>query len=300
MAEFLQRSLTLRGADNEGAASGGARGACPTSFFERYIVMWDLTYDGIPIVTRSSRLLPVRKRGVPAMLKVALEAEERFGNLLMLWWGGQGTAPIMAHEGEALLMERAQGKRSLIDLARKGNDDEASHIICKVVAQLHKPAGLLPPKNIVPLKQWFRQLKPTATLHGGILSLAAKTADELLATPRENVTLHGDVHHGNILDFGQKGWLAIDPKGIRGERGFDYANLFCNPDLPTATPKGRLSRQADIVAQAAGLERRRLLQWILSYAGLSAAWSINDGETPETALSVAELAAAELVMTSPS
>jgi streptomycin 6-kinase len=279
-------------------ASAGAA-ACPTSLFERYVVMWDLTHDGIPIVTRSSRLLPVRKNGVPAMVKVAVEAEERFGNLLMLWWRGRGTAPIMAHEGEALLMERAEGKRSLIDLARNGSDDEASHIICKVVAQLHKPASPLPPENIVPLTRWFRQLQPTAALHGGILSLAAKTADELLATPRDNVILHGDVHHGNILDFGQKGWLAIDPKGISGERGFDYANLFCNPDQPTATAEGRLSRQVSIVAQAAGLERRRLLQWVLSYAGLSAAWSINDGETPKIALSVAELAAAELVKTSP-
>lgn len=33
------------------------------------------------------------------------------------------------------------------------------------------------------------------------------------------VTLHGDLHHGNVLDFGASGWLAIDPKGLKGERG---------------------------------------------------------------------------------
>jgi streptomycin 6-kinase len=212
----------------------------------------------------------------------------------MLWWDGQGTAPVIAHEGEALLMERAEGEKSLADLARNGNDDEASHIICRVVALLHERMNSLPPDNIVPLTRWFRELEPTAAQHGGILSLAATISHGLLATPKDVVILHGDVHHGNILDFGQKGWLAIDPKGIRGERGFDYANLFCNPDCRTATAQGRLSRQASIVAQAAGLERRRLLQWVLSYAVLSAAWSINDGETPEIALSVAELAAAEL------
>ncbi len=129
--------------------------------------------------------------------------------------------------------------------------------------------------------------------------VAAETARYLLATSREIVILHGDIHHGNILDFGLRGWLAIDPKGLKGERSFDYANLFCNPDCRTATAQGRLSRRASIVAQVAGLERRRLLQWVLSYAGLSAAWSINDGEPPETALTVAELAAAELAKTSP-
>jgi hypothetical protein len=50
----------------------GAGAACVNSIFERYITMWGLTPDGIPIVTRSSRLFPVRKNGVPAMLKIAI------------------------------------------------------------------------------------------------------------------------------------------------------------------------------------------------------------------------------------
>jgi streptomycin 6-kinase len=37
--------------------------------------------------------------------------------------------------------------------------------------------------------------------------------------------------------------LAIDPKRLVGERGFDYANIFCNPDRHTATSPQRLSRQ---------------------------------------------------------
>jgi hypothetical protein len=41
----------------------------------------------------------------------------------------------------------------------------------------------------------------------------------------------------------------------------------------------------------AGLERNRLLKWILAYAGLSAAWTLGEGERPELALAVAELAA---------
>ena len=108
------------------------------------------------------------------------------------------------------------------------------------------------------------------------------------------MVLHGDIHHGNILDFGERGWLAIDPKGLSGERGFDYANLFCNPDPETAAAPGRLARRAAIVADAAGLERERLLRWILAYAGLSAAWMLEDGEAPETALEIASQVAAEL------
>jgi streptomycin 6-kinase len=46
----------------------------------------------------------------------------------------------------------------------------------------------------------------------------AATARELLAKPSEVVVLHGDIHRGNVLDFGPRGWLASDPKGLVGER----------------------------------------------------------------------------------
>lgn len=53
--------------------------------------------------------------------------------------------------------------------------------------------------------------------------------------------LHGDLHHGNVLDFGPLGWLAIDPKGLHGESGFDYANILSNPDRASA-PHGHHCR----------------------------------------------------------
>lgn len=108
--------------------------------------------------------------------------------------------------------------------------------------------------------------------------------------------LHGDVHHQNILDFGSRGWLAIDPKRLRGERGFDYANLFCNPDVETAVAAGRLARQVEVVVEAAGLERKRLLQWIVAWAGLSATWWLQDGEPPESEHIVADLTVADLTV----
>jgi streptomycin 6-kinase len=89
------------------------------------------------------------------------------------------------------------------------------------------------------------------------------------------------------------------PQGAHRERGFDYANLFCNPDLadparPVAITPGRFERRVEIVCRVAGLERRRLLQWVLAWADLSAAWLISDGTSPETDLRIAHLAAAQL------
>jgi streptomycin 6-kinase len=259
--------------------------------FSHYLERLRLTPDGDPIITRSSRLLPVCRDGVPAMLKVAIDAEESLGGRLMAWWDGQGAARVLAHEGDAILMERAENGVSLAELARSDRDDEATRIICAAVARLHVPRPL-PPPDLVSLTQWFEALKPAAEAQGGILRLSAAIASELLATQQDMMVLHGDIHHGNVLHFGRRGWLAIDPKGLYGERGFDYANLFCNPDQETAT--SRLARRVELVAEAAALDRHRLLQWIVAWAGLSASWLLDDGVSPERPLEVAERAAAEL------
>ncbi|NLS18892.1 3'-kinase [Rhizobium sp. P40RR-XXII] len=260
-----------------------------------YFDLWRLIPDGAPIVTHSSRLFPVRRDGVPAMLKIADAPEEKSGAELMVWWNGVGAAHVLQHKDDAVLLERATGSRSLAEMARNGQDDEASRIICEAVAGLHAPRGISLPQ-LIPLFDRFRSLEAAARREGGVFVRSAATACTLLSEPRDVVTLHGDIHHGNILDFAERGWLAIDPKGLVGERGFDYANLFCNPDNSVATAPGRLARQVGIVAEAARLERQRLLQWIVAWAGLSAAWLIEDGEDEHVrpTLRVADIAAAEL------
>lgn len=230
------------------------------------------------------------------MLKVAHEAEERLGGLLMRWWDGEGAARVLAWDGDALLLERAIGSRSLVALVHDGRDADASRILCQVAARLHAPRDA-PLPDLMPLERWFEALEPGAARYGGMLVDAAATARGLLAEPREVVTLHGDLHHENVLDGGAgRDWLAIDPKRLIGERGYDFANVVCNPerDLKIVTSPGRLLRQVDVIAAAARIERRRLLQWILAYAGLSAAWILDDGDTPELEFAVAEIAAAEL------
>jgi streptomycin 6-kinase len=268
------------------------------SLFEPYLARWGLSADGAPVSTRAARLLPVRKDGAAAMLRITVLDEARGGEVLLGWWEGRGAARLLAAHGDALLTERALGGCSLSDYARTGRDDEATHIICGVVAELHAPREK-PFPGLTPLAPWFEALWPAAAAHGGVLARSAKVARELLATPREVGVLHGDIHHDNILDFGARGWLAIDPNQLLGERGFDYANLFCNPDLsdpnpPVAIRRARFLSRLEIVTVRAGLERARLLSWILAWCGLSAAWFLGDGDSADIDLRVAEFALAEL------
>ena len=262
--------------------------------FENYLDHWGLDPDGEPITTTTSRLLPVCRDGVAAMLKVTTEPEEQRGADTMTWWNGDGAARVLAHEGDTLLMERAESSTSLEKMALGGRDDEATQIMCQVAARLHAPRMRPLPSSLVPLPEWFAALEPGAARHGGILEQAAATARYLLTDPRDIVVLHGDIHHGNILDFGSQGWLAIDPKGLLGERAFDFVNILRNPNAQVALAPGRFSRQATVLADAAGLDRTRLLQWTLAFTGLSAAWILGDGEQPDLDLAVAELAMADL------
>jgi streptomycin 6-kinase len=262
------------------------------ALYADYLKRWQLTPDGEPIVTPTSRILPVRVGGMAAMLKIASIDEERIGNRLMAWWNGAGAARVLAADDDAILMERAEHGRSLAHAIGERGDDAASRTICAVLAKLHAAPGR-PSIGLPFLAEWFEPLGRAARAQGGLFRIAAAAAADLLADEREAVVLHGDVHHGNVLDFGARGWLAIDPKGLVGERGFDYANIFCNPDDATAARPGRLARQADVVAEAAHLERSRLLAWVVAWAGLSAAFALDDGLSPDGALRVAEMAAAE-------
>ena len=266
--------------------------------FTYYLDLWRLTADGVPIVTRAAHLLPVRRDGEALMLKVATEADEKHGGVLLSWWDGDGAARLHARHDDALLLERAEGPHSLGDLARNGGDDDATRILCDVIGGLHAPRAK-PLPELIPLSLWFKDLWSAAETHNGAYARAAQTARALLADPQDVGVLHGDIHHDNVLDFGARGWLAIDPKRLIGERGFDYANIFCNPDVGDATchvarTPERFAARLEIVIARSGLERRRLLQWIVAWSALSAAWFAGDDGDPEIDLAIAALAWAEL------
>ncbi|MDB5418504.1 MAG: family putative aminoglycoside O-phosphotransferase [Phenylobacterium sp.] len=269
-------------------------GEASTSFAP-WLARWELQPDGEPFQTpyAGNWLLPVRQGGAAAMLKLSKHPEDRRGAETMAWWAGDGAAKVLAHDPEALLLERLAGRRSLADMARSGEDDEASRILCTVADRLHAPRPE-PPANLLPLGAWLRALKPAADAQGGLLRDAQATLERLLAADEEPCVLHGDLHHANVLDGGDRGWLAIDPKGVRGPRGYDYANILCNPDGETALAPGRMQRQARIVAEAARLPVERLLQWLLVHAAIAGVWCLQDGFDATAALDIAAMARAAL------
>jgi streptomycin 6-kinase len=258
-----------------------------------WITKWELEPDGAPFATGSSLLLAVRRGGEAAFLKFALEAEEKRGGAVMAYYDGRlGAAQVIAHDADAVLLERLEGPRSLTAMARGGEDDEACRILCETAAKLHAPRAGPRPEVLIPLETWFAALWPAAAGLGGVYAASAEVAREILAAQESPVVLHGDIHHGNVLDDGKGGWRAIDPKGLWGDRGYDYANLICNPDAETALT--HFEQRVTRVSEAAGLPRTRVLSWVLAYLGLSASWTLSTGGDPRQALAIGEAAQAAL------
>lgn len=263
---------------------------------------WALAPDGVAFVTPSSALQAVRRGGRAAFLKRALVDEEAAGAHVLRWWGGEAAAAVLefGDDGEAVLLERAEGPRSLSGLARSGpaGDDEATRILCRAGRRLHAAGAGARPAGLHPLDEWFGELFEQAADrpddHDGLYRAAAAEARALLARPAADVVLHGDLHHGNVLDFGERGWLAIDPKPLHGDPAFDTLNILCNPDAAVALRPGRLERTTGVIAAESGVDERTLLRWAVAWAGLSAAWSERGGEEAPLALGVGRRARALL------
>lgn len=281
----------------------------PLSHFASAVARWDLLPDGEPFSTATSHLLPVLFRGQPAIVKHALVPQEQKGAQLLEWWQGNGAAPVYGREGCDLLLARATGSRDLREYSFSGRDDEATRILCDATARLH--ASPLPPQetlsklSLTPLEEWFHDLASVARAQGGLFQGALNAASRLFRSPEAPMALHGDIHHGNVLDFGPHGWLAIDPKGLLGERGFDYANLFCNPDIafeepdapkrrPIAATREQFEARLAIVSTCSGLAPQRLLLWLAAWGGLSAAWFLQDQRAPGVSLVISEWVQAAL------
>jgi streptomycin 6-kinase len=69
--------------------------------------------------------------------------------------------------------------------------------------------------------------------------------------------------------------MAVDPKGLLGEPAAEAACLLRNPADPALL--ARAARRAAILAEVAGLDRRRVVAWGYAGAVIAACWASEDG-----------------------
>jgi streptomycin 6-kinase len=207
-------------------------------------------------------------------------------------WNGNGAARLLAADAErgALLLERIQPGTMLEQVART-DDDASTRIAASLLATLWQSA---PPENdLRSLDSWLAAYdRNRAVLSAGATGfpkLLFQRADslraELLASTTDHATLHGDLHHFNVLRSDRAGWLAIDPKGLVGDRYFDLCQFLVNPDR---MPLEVNQRHLDILCEALSLDRRRAADWCLVHAVLDACWSFEEGAAFQRRVEYAE------------
>jgi streptomycin 6-kinase len=236
--------------------------------------------------TFSSRIWKVlREDGSPAIVKDLKPfddvADELRGWHYLAWRRGEGAVRLLDRDGNRMLLEYA-GDRLLSEHLAERGDDAATAIAADVMAKLLSPSEHTPAPNLQPLRERYMSLFRAAKTDrdAGRTSLyvhAADIAERLLADQHEIRPLHGDLHHDNIL-LGPRGWLAIDPKGVLGDPGFDAANMFYNPldrDDLCLDPR-RIAHMADIFGKTLDQSPRAILDHAIAYGCLSAAWHRED------------------------
>jgi streptomycin 6-kinase len=265
----------------------------------RYLQMWNLSDPQLLAETVTSRVYTVTTGEERVILKLLTPLgvqDERNGAVALRCFAGQGAVRLLREDEQAHLLEYAEGE-DLTTLVKRGEDDRATAIIADVLNRLHAACKESLPEGLTPLRTWFRSLfrRAEGDRRDGLDSIyrrAASIAENLLADPYEVRVLHGDIHHENIRHHAQRGWLAFDPKGLVGERTFDAANTLCNPvHMPELVEnEDRLLRNAEILAQALGIDLSRILAFVFAYVCLSASWLLEDGQYPRHELRIAEIA----------
>ena len=240
-----------------------------------------------------------RAGGAPAVLKLSFPGDREFrteAEALRLF-DGRGAARLLRLDPEqgAMLLERLEPG---VPLDTVEDDGQAMSAAADVSRRLWRPAPAGHP--FPPVSDWARGLaRLRQHFGGGTGPLPARLVEEaealfawLIPSQAENVLLHGDLHHGNVLAARRRPWLAIDPKGVVGEPAFDVGALLYNPTelLDAPRPGEVLERRIERLAEELDLDDARVRGWGLSRAVLGAYWGWEDsGQVWEEALAFAGL-----------
>jgi streptomycin 6-kinase len=252
----------------------------------RAMIRWSLTKSTPVAETSRSWLFRVEQNGrnfaALKIIKPEASKEEGRGVRLLQWYEGDGAATVFDTHGDTVFMEWLDGG-TLGEPVRAGRDDEGTIAIATVVASLHKPRPDAP-GGLEPLRDRFQTLFDTDVrawprTARDLYARSAGIALKLFDKPSAIVPLHGDLHHDNIMSS-DRGWLAVDPKGLLGDPAYETANVFINPKggESTAADPRRIAARADILSQRLGYNRKRILGWAAAHAALSACWDLEEGK----------------------
>ncbi|MFE9355959.1 aminoglycoside phosphotransferase family protein [Streptomyces olivaceoviridis] len=247
-----------------------------------FLRRWRLTLDGPSMNGVSALVLPVvRADGLRAVLKLQLTDEESVGEPVALRvWDGDGAVRLLDHDPATgtMLLERLDESRMLAGL---GDTREAVLVIARLLAHLTSfpaPPGLRRLGDIAEAMlertPWALTRIPDPGMRRTVADCAAAVR-EVVHEPGDRL-LHWDLHDENVLAADRADWLAIDPKPLAGDPGFELWPALGNR-FDAAEVRWRFDAMTDVL----GLDRARARAWTLGRLLQNALWDVKDGRPIE-------------------
>lgn len=111
-------------------------------------------------------------------------------------------------------------------------------------------------------------------------SKAHELSKKLISTQTNEVLLHGDLHHENVLSRSNGEFVCFDPKGFIGDPSYEIATILKNPwNHPEISQDIHLfTDRARYFAKELQLPINRIFSFAYVHLCLSIAWSIEDGQ----------------------
>jgi streptomycin 6-kinase len=258
---------------------------------------WQLTLEPPFTTGFVDYVTPVRRAGgSPAVLKLCfVDGEFASGAAALRIYDGRAAVRLLEADLDAgaLLLERLQPGEPLSTLADVTAEMRAAVQVMRGLWQAPATDAAL-----LRMDDWVAQANLPSSLpeHKRFLpwiDVALRRAAELLQDPGQEVLLHGDLHFDNILSS-QRGWLAIDPKGIVGDPAWELAPLLINNlNAAGADWPALVGRRIDQLIDELTLDRERAYALACVRSLQSRFWSLRDDSQPhdeivERAFHVAE------------
>jgi streptomycin 6-kinase len=246
---------------------------------------WGVTIERT-VATKTSLLVHGKRAGKPVVLKVVKQEgdEWRCGEIAAKF-GGRGVVRIYEHMPGAALLEKLDPGEPLAALTIAGRDDEATDVLAMLLGRM-VPGD--PPEGCATVEQWAGAFVRHAgsgdeRVPSSLVEPAQRIYSDLCATQRVPALLHGDLHHYNVLSDRERGWCAIDVKGVVGELEYELGAALRNPiDRPDLFAKvDVVERRLERFGLALGVDVGRARGWCFAQAVLSAIWSTEDGHDAE-------------------
>ncbi|MFF9109386.1 aminoglycoside phosphotransferase family protein [Streptomyces sp. NPDC014805] len=244
----------------------------------RFLSRWRLRLDGPSMYGVCALVLPVvRDDGLRAVLKLQLLDEESVGEPVALrLWDGDGAVRLLDHDEPTgtMLLERLDPSRML---AHHPDVHEAVEVIAQLLAHLNAtpaPPGL---RRLGDIARRMLERTPAALARvpdprtRRLLADCAAAVREVVAEPGDRL-LHWDLHDENVLSADRATWLAIDPKPLAGDPGFELW-----PALDNRYDPDDIRWRFDAMTAVMGLDRDRARAWTLGRVLQNALWDIEDG-----------------------